>query len=114
MLGVLSSQRLTLGVLFPHKPMNMTGQLSKTLQRAGKADQEDASHLGLAQLSSIHLHPRGLTYGNSCTRSGGLAKSLPIVDVKGSSRLCLQIVLARHRHRPSPYSSAFLLPALSN
>src|SRR3954469_10509227 len=59
-LGVLFSQRSTLGVLFPHKSMNMSSQLSKNLQQGGKADQEDASHPGLARLSFIHLHPRGL------------------------------------------------------
>src|SRR5438045_3875333 len=85
--GVLSSQRSTLGVLFPHILMNMSDRLSKTLQRGGKADQERASRLKLAQLSSIHLHHRGLTSGNSWTRSGGLAKSLPTVDARGSSRL---------------------------
>src|SRR4051812_1359822 len=63
--GVLFSQRSTLDVLFPHIPMNITGQLSKNLQRGEKADQEDASHPKLVQLSSIHLHPQGLTYGSS-------------------------------------------------
>src|SRR4051812_47119451 len=69
MLGILSSQRPTLGVLFsrrstlvvpfPHKPMNMSGHPNKKPQQDGKADQEDASHPGLTQLSSIDLHPRG-------------------------------------------------------
>src|SRR5436190_5640888 len=45
-LGVLLSRRSTLGVLFPHEPMNMSGQLGKNLQKGGKADQEGASHPG--------------------------------------------------------------------
>src|SRR4051812_11979412 len=56
---------VNMGVLFPHIPMNMSGQLSKTLQQGGKADQEHASRLKLVQISSIHLLHRGLTSGDN-------------------------------------------------
>src|SRR3954469_10194643 len=105
--GVLYSQGSTLGVLFPHIPMNMSGQLRKTLQQGGNADQEHASRLKLVQVSSIHLLHRGLTFGNNQTRSGGLVRSLPTVDARGSSRLYLPIALAHHQPRPSPCSCAF-------
>src|SRR3954467_7247369 len=98
-----------LGVLFPHDPMNMSDQPSKNLQQGGEADQEGVSHPGLAQLSTILLHPRCLISGNNLTRNGVLTKSLPTADARGSSRLCLLTALARYRHRPSPCSSASLL-----
>src|SRR4051812_35316895 len=52
-LGILFSQMSTLGLLTPQEPMNMSGQLGENLQQGGKANQEDASHPELAQLSSI-------------------------------------------------------------
>src|SRR3954471_123936 len=77
-LGVLLSQRSKLGVLFPHEPMNMSGQLSKNLQQGGKPDQEDASHPGLAKLSLIRLHLRGLVMTRDHKqRSGRLRKRTP-------------------------------------
>src|SRR4051812_22880793 len=45
--------------------MNMFGQLSKTLQQGGKADQEHASRPKLVQVSSIHLLHWGPTFGNN-------------------------------------------------
>src|SRR4051812_35572036 len=57
MLGILFSQKSTLGVLSPWEPMNMSNQLDKDLLRGGKADQEEASHPGLAQFGSTSPVP---------------------------------------------------------
>src|SRR4051812_35339304 len=64
MVGVLFSQKSTLGVLLPQEPMNMFGQLGKNLLQGRKADQEDASRPGLVQLSSILLHSWCLISGD--------------------------------------------------
>src|SRR4051812_28873252 len=57
MVGVLFSQKSTLRGSTSPGTYEHAGQLGKNLLQEGKADQEDASHLGLAQLSSILLHP---------------------------------------------------------